>query len=127
MPKKEKTYQPERFTLTSSQIEKLAKHRPNWKSYTKPSSKEINMHEYSEWVPRNILYFAGFVEELFDCKTKDEAFAMIKEADFFLKNLEGARLRGGVTNEFNRLFVEDDNNDWENDREDERLDELVAE
>jgi hypothetical protein len=25
MPKKEKTYQPERFTLTSSQIEKLAK------------------------------------------------------------------------------------------------------
>ena len=105
----------------------LAKHKPNWRQWTKPNSKEINMHEYSEWVPRNILYFAGFVEELFECKTKDEAFQMIKDADFFLKNLEGARLRGGVVNEFNRLFVEDDNENWEDDREDESLDKLEAE
>ena len=105
----------------------LAKHKPNWRLWTKPNSKEINQHEYSEWVPRNILYFAGFIDELFQCKTKDEAFEMIKQADFFLKNLEGARLRGGVTNEFNRLFVEDDNDTWENDREDEALDKLEAE
>jgi hypothetical protein len=52
---------------------------------------------------------------------------MIKDAEFFLKNLEGARLRGGITNEFNRLFVEDDESTWENDREDEKLDSLVAE
>jgi hypothetical protein len=44
-----------------------------------------------------------------------------------LKDLEGARLRGGVTNEFNRLFVEDDNTTWEDDREDEALDKLVVE
>jgi hypothetical protein len=105
----------------------LAKHRPDWRRYTKPSSKEVNMHEYSEWVPRNILYFAGFVEELFECKSKEDAFQMIKDADFFLKNLEGARLRGGVTNEFNRLFSDDDSSDWDNDREDETLDKLIPE
>ena len=105
----------------------LAKHKPNWRQYTKPSSKEVNMHEYSEWVPRNILYFAGFIEELFECKTKEDAFQMIKDADFFLKNLEGARLRGGVTNEFNRLFSDDDSSDWDNDREDEKLDSLKVE
>jgi hypothetical protein len=52
---------------------------------------------------------------------------MIKDADFFLKNLEGARLRGGVTNEFNRLFSDDDTSDWDNDREDETLDKLIPE
>jgi hypothetical protein len=105
----------------------LAKVSPDWRHWTKPNGKEVNMHEYSDWVPRNILYFDRFVEELFDCKTKDEAFQMIKDAEFFLKNLEGARLRGGITNEFNRLFVEDDESTWENDREDEKLDSLVAE
>lgn len=104
----------------------MAKHRPDWRRYHKPTSKEVNMHEYSEWVPRNILYFGTFIEDLFACQTKEEAFQMIKDADFFLKNLEGARLRGGVTNEFNRLFVEEDENSWENDREDDALDNLVA-
>jgi hypothetical protein len=105
----------------------LAKVSPDWRHWTKPNGKEVNMHEYSDWVPRNILYFDRFVEELFDCKTKDDAFQMIKDAEFFLKNLEGARLRGGITNEFNRLFVEDDESTWENDREDDKLDSLVAE
>ena len=104
----------------------LVKHRPDWRRWTKPNSKEINQHEYSDWVPRNILYFAGFVEELFECSTKEEAFQMIKDADFFLRNLEGARLRGGITNEFNRLFTEDDETHWEDDREDEALDNLIA-
>jgi hypothetical protein len=110
----------------------MAKHKPDWRRYTKPSSKEVNMHEYSEWVPRNVLYFGTFIEELFECKTKDEAFQMIKDADFFLKNLEGARLRGGVTNEFNRMFVEVNDDDteqgsWDNDREDDTLDSLKVE
>ena len=52
---------------------------------------------------------------------------MIKQADSFLKDLEGARLRGGVTNEFNRLFVEDDQEAWEDDREDAELDKLELE
>ena len=103
----------------------IAKRRPNWRDWKKVKEADKS-DEYSEWVPRNILYFAGFVEELFKCKTKEEAFDMIKQADSFLKDLEGARLRGGVTNEFNRLFAEDDSDTWENDREDEALDKLIA-
>ena len=54
---------------------------------------------------------------------------MIKEGDSFLKNLEGARLRGGVTNEFNRMFVEvdeegEEKTPWADDREDGELDKL---
>jgi hypothetical protein len=97
----------------------LARFKLNWRDWQKPGSKEINMHEYSEWVPRNILYFDRFVEELFDLPTKQEAFQLIKDADFFLKNLEGARLRGGVTNEFHRLFGDGEN--WDDDREDIKL------
>lgn len=109
----------------------LAKVRPNWRQWSKPGSKEVAQHELSDWVPRNILYFEGFLEDLFACGTKDEAFELIKEADFFLKNLEGSRLRGGVTNEYNRMFVEvnedgDEVAPWEDDREDEELDKLEA-
>ena len=104
----------------------LAKGRPDWRHWKKVKDADKS-DEYSEWVPRNILYFDRFVEELFNCTTKDEAFEMIKQADSFLKDLEGARLRGGVTNEFNRLFVEEDETSWEDDREDEALDKLVAE
>jgi len=103
----------------------LARFTPNWRDWQKPGGKEINMHEYSEWVPRNILYFDRFVEELFACGTKAEAFQLIKDADFFLKNLEGARLRGGITNEFNRLFG--DGEDWNDDREDVKLSKMETE
>jgi hypothetical protein len=106
----------------------LQNNRPDWRRWRKVKEADKS-DEYSEWVPRNILYFDRFIEELFDCKTKDEAFTMIKQADGFLKDLEGARLRGGVTNEFNRMFVEVDNNGeektpWADDREDGELDKL---
>lgn len=100
--------------------------RPDWRQWGKKKAADQS-DEYSEWVPRNVLYFDRFVEELFECKTKEEAFEMIKQADSFLKDLEGARLRGGVTNEFNRLFVEDDQEAWEDDREDSELDKLELE
>jgi hypothetical protein len=51
--------------------------------------------EYSDWVPNRILYFATFVEELFNTKTKAEAFQLISDAAGFLKSLEGSRLQGG--------------------------------
>jgi hypothetical protein len=106
----------------------IAKGRPDWRQWRKVKDADKS-DEFSEWVPRNILYFDRFVEELFECKTKDEAFAMIKDADAFLKNLEGARLRGGVTNISNSLFVEvdDEGNEvgqWTDDREDSELDKL---
>lgn len=107
------------------------RHQPNWRRWRKVKDADKS-DEMSEWVPRNVLYFNRFVEELFNCPTKDEAFAMIAEAERlgFLQNLEGARLRGGVTNISASLFYEEGNEDkgnWEDDREDETLDNLKAE
>ena len=109
----------------------LKKTRPDWRLWRKVKEADKS-DEYSDWVPRNILYFDRFVEELFEQPTKEAAFAMIKEGDSFLKNLEGARLRGGVTNISNSLFVEvdDDGNEetpWTDDREDTELDKLESE
>ena len=66
--------------------------KPDWRSWGLEGKKEV---ELSDWVPRRILYFAGFVEELFNTKTKAEAFNLIDMATPFLKKLEGARLQGG--------------------------------
>ena len=69
-----------------------AKHKPNWRSWGIEGKKEI---EFSDWVPRKIIYFNTFIEELFNTTTKGEAFTMIADAASFLKSLEGARLQGG--------------------------------
>ena len=82
-----------------------AKYKPDWRMWSLEGKKET---EYSDWVPRKILYFATFIEELFNTKTKDEAFQLIFNAKGFLKALEGARLQGGpADNEFNSLFIVD--------------------
>lgn len=79
-----------------------AKHKPNWREKGIEGKKE---KEYSDWVPNRILYFATFVEELFNTKTKVEAFQLIEDAKQLLKSLEGARLQGGpADNNFNNLF-----------------------
>ena len=76
----------------------------NWQHWKKVKSSDMS-DEHSDWVPRNVLYFANFVEELFATKDKAEAFAMIERAMPFLKSLEGARLQGGpAQNKFNSLF-----------------------
>ena len=66
----------------------------DWRRWKKVKDSDTS-DEYSDWVPRNILYFNNFVEKLFETKTKLEAFDMIDQARPFLKSLEGARLRGG--------------------------------
>jgi hypothetical protein len=76
----------------------------NWRSWKKVKSVDMS-DEYSDWVPRNILYFNKFVAELFETADKDAAFALIDEAGPFLRSLEGARLQGGpAQNTFNSLF-----------------------
>ena len=76
----------------------------NWQHWKKVKSSDMS-DEHSDWVPRNVLYFANFVEELFATKSKAEAFEMIERALPFLKSLEGARLQGGpAQNKFNSLF-----------------------
>ena len=80
------------------------KDKLTWKHWKKVKAQDMS-DEYSDWVPRNILYFSTFVEDLFNTKTKEEAFEMIEQAGPFLKSLEGARLQGGPKqNEFRNLF-----------------------
>ena len=80
-----------------------ARFKPDWRMKSIEGKKEI---EYSDWVPNKILYFSAFIEELFNTKNKEEAFALIDSAKLFLKSLEGARLQGGpADNEFNNLFT----------------------
>jgi hypothetical protein len=82
----------------------LAKARPDWRTWKKVKDKDKS-DEYSDWVPRNILYFDRFVEELFNTKTKAEAFTMIDEAIVFLRDLEGTRSQDGMArNTYFNLF-----------------------
>ena len=106
----------------------------HWSHWKKVKASDMS-DEYSDWVPRNILYFASFIEDLFNTKTKDEAFEMIEQAGPFLKSLEGARLQGGpAQNTFGNLFAFDevtnaDEVDLENPDDDElrALEESVTE
>ena len=76
--------------------------KPNWRSWGIEGKKE---KEFSDWVPRRILYFSTFIEELFETQSKAEAFELIESALPFLRSLEGARLQGGpAQNTFNNLF-----------------------
>jgi hypothetical protein len=80
------------------------KDKLSWKHWKKVKSSDMS-DEYSDWVPRNILYFNSFVEDLFNTTTKAEAFDMIEQAMPFLKALEGSRLQGGnAQNTFGNLF-----------------------
>jgi hypothetical protein len=106
-----------------------ARFKPDWRMKSIEGKKEI---EFSDWVPNKILYFGTFVEELFNTKTKEEAFDMIETAGQFLKSLEGSRLQGGpAANTFGSLFDFDDGKksgeiDFSN-PDDDDLNSLVAE
>jgi len=83
------------------------KDKITWKHWHKLKDSESNADQYSDWVPRNILYFNSFIEDLFNTKTKEEAFEMIdsRQSKAFLTSLEGARLQGGPKqNTFRSLF-----------------------
>jgi hypothetical protein len=81
-----------------------ARYKPDWRLWGVEGKKE---KEYSEWVPRRILYFSRFVEELFETTSKQEAFSMIEEGIVFLRSLEGTRSQDGIArNIFFTLFDE---------------------
>ena len=81
----------------------IARFKPNWRTWGIEGKKE---KEFSDWVPRKILYFATFIEELFNTKSKAEAFDLIDNAVVFLRSLEGARLQGGPVTYANKGFLE---------------------
>lgn len=78
-----------------------------WKHWQKLKDKDSAADQHSDWVPRNILYFASFIEDLFNTTSKAEAFEMIDsiQGKAFLTALEGSRLQGGNSqNTFTDLF-----------------------
>jgi hypothetical protein len=82
-----------------------ARFKPDWRQWIKMNSKTVTSDELSDWVPRNVLYFNTFIQELFETKTKAEAFKLIEQAKPFLQNLEGARSKGWpAQNQFGSLF-----------------------
>ena len=82
-------------------------HKPDWRKWRKVKTLDKS-DDPSDLVPRNILYFSRFVEELFETKTKDEAFEMIKSAEPFLLDLEGHRRSGGAKNTVSKFFDMED-------------------
>jgi hypothetical protein len=81
------------------------KAQPDWKLWKRVKDNDKS-DEYSEWVPRNILYFDRFVEELFKSETPMQ---MIEDAKPMLNNMMGMRLRGGnANNTFSNLFDHDE-------------------
>jgi hypothetical protein len=113
-------------------IELKNKPRMPWRTYRAKVKDNDYSDEISDWVPRNILYFDSFVEELFACKDKTAAFEMIETATTlgFLNGVEGARLRGGVKSTFNQHFYEEGEEEksaYSDEREDEELDKLKVE
>ena len=81
------------------------KAQPDWRLWKKVKGGDMS-DEYSEWVPRNILYFDRFVEELFKSETPMQ---MIEDAKPMLNNMMGMRLRGGnANNTFSNLFDHDE-------------------
>jgi hypothetical protein len=107
----------------------LAKTRPNWRGYRSKLKAGDFSDEISDWVPRNILYFETFIEELFQCTSKEQAFQLIDDATplGFLNELEGARLRTATKHIGDSLFYEEGEEEkaaYEDERNDGELDKL---
>jgi len=102
--------------------------KPDWRNWRKTKQADMS-DEYSDWVPRNILYLDRFVEELFASETPMQ---MLDDAKPMLNSMMGMRLRGGVaSNQFKNLFDEEQTTiagvEDLNDPDDEKLLELEHE
>jgi hypothetical protein len=82
--------------------------KPDWRHWKKLNAKDANSDQFSEWIPRSILYFDRFVTELFETKTLNEAMEMLEspQAKSFLVSIAGARntSNGQNDNLFGGLF-----------------------
>ena len=105
-----------------------ARFKKTWRDFARLNGKNMSIDEPSPYVPRSILYFEQFINELFETKTKAEAFALIDEATTFITSLDGARLQGGpARNKFHSLFeVEEVTSPDEIDTEDMDDEKLMA-
>jgi len=105
------------------------KYKPDWREWNKLNAKNLNSNQFSEWVPRSILYFDRFVEELFATKNLTEAMDMLEQpnAKAFLTSIAGARntTNGQSDNMFGSLFSVEEvtraDDIWLENPEDEKL------
>lgn len=81
-------------------IELVSHGNPNWRRWTK-TKKRDKSKEMSNWVPRNLLYFNSFVEELF---TAEDPYALLDEAEDFLQNLCHNTHKSDNSSMFDSLF-----------------------
>ena len=81
----------------------IARYKPDWRQWKRLDGKSAKSDEPSDWVPRNILYFDRFVNELFE---SDDPKAMLKHAHKFLTELQGGLQRGKVQNDVLNNFIE---------------------
>ena len=86
----------------------MVKHRPEVKFWRKTKDSD-NTDQMSDFVPRNILYFNTFVEELF---TSEKPMELLDSASSFLADNRGTRWQtstggGKGQNNFSSLFQED--------------------
>ena len=85
-----------------------AKFKPDPRTWKKLPAKDLLSDQFSEYVPRNILYFNVLVEELFATKTLADAMTILDHSNIkeFLKSLAGARNtgHGQEDNLFDSLF-----------------------
>ena len=83
----------------------MIKHKPDVKHWRKTKNSD-NTDEFSDFVPRNILYFNTLVEQVF---TSEKPMQVIDNATGFLADIRGtrwARATGGGKgkNNFSSLF-----------------------
>ena len=78
--------------------------QPDYRYWKRVKERDMS-DEYSDWVPRNILYFNAFVKDLFKSQNPMQ---MIEDAKPMLNSMMGMRLRGGTaSNTFKNLFEEE--------------------
>jgi hypothetical protein len=83
----------------------MVKHQPDVKHWRKTKGAD-NTDEFSDFVPRNILYFNTLVEQVF---TSEKPMEVINNAKSFLADIRGTRWQratggGKGTNNFSSLF-----------------------
>jgi len=75
-------------------------HKPDYRHWRKSKQKETST-EFSDWCPRNVLYFNTFVEDFFKSETPMQ---MLEDNQAFLHDIRGVRWTGQSGNNFNNLF-----------------------
>ena len=91
-------------------------YQPDWRNWERVKRSDKSK-EFSQWVPRNILYFNTFVQELF---ASEDPHGLLDEATLFLEALNNNPHKDGNNKLFQSLFEEevteaDDNSFDEND------------